>query len=941
MIRIFLCLFFCIFLLSAKSQTVDFTYANSTSSTVLCSPVTINFTPVCTGNPIGFTWYLGNGLTSNSAIPSIPFTTGSYSVKLVAVFQNVALEITKTIIVNPSITAGLLANKKYICKPDSILFTSSTNAINPTYVYNFGDGNLPITNNSSTITHYFANYGIYDTKVKITSANGCSDSAMQQVEVKKFRINAEINPDKGCAPITCVFSCSAAIPTTSTVAAYAWNFGDASPIATTTNNTIPHTYLDSGSYFPTILITTQEGCTNTLEYPKITFGKSPMIQTAYPKKLSYCGNETAEFIVKSNFANEYKWEFGDGTSSIFTDTTASHKYNSLGVKTVKVTPLFNGCAGTPVSFNITIKGVIARFNYKNTCIAKKTFTFTNISLGNAFTSKWDFGDNSPNVFTSSPTHTFPPAGFFITTLFVFDNATGCGDTLQTSIFTANPTLVNPDTFLCRNASTTFTILNNYNSSPGIYWKVLGFPSTAGGEPYSIKADNFGTFDTHFAILNNGFQYCPDTLTLDKTISVRGPSVSYNTASSFCTNNNFIINNTSTPYSTNDTIKNWNWTFGIPGLVDTKYQPTPFIFSAEGTYTIRLIAKDKNGCVDSLATSILVKESPFLRIFPRSQTICEGKTITLTAYHTDNLVWTPASIFTCATCDTTIATPLLSTKIYAIASNAVGCTLKDSCIVTVYNPFTAIANTKTFSACINDTVRITGIEPTNKKIEWTPNFGLSSSTVFNPLIKMVKDTTYTALLTDSIGCYTSTIDVKAKLNPPASVNAGPDRILSYDTPFTIDAVYSTDVNNILWSPVGNLNCTNCPKPMGIANVSQTFIVKVSNSNNCTNKDTVSIFVECAYANLFMASAFSPSTTGVIKYYYPQTRGIKKINRFSIYNRFGQIVYDIKNVLPNVRNYGWDGKYQGEKLAQDGYVYVLEATCELGETLNKKGSFLLLK
>jgi PKD repeat protein len=935
-----------ILIFSALSQTVDFTFINSNGSNGYCSPSTINFTPVCTGNPIGFSWYFGNGQTSNSAIPSITYTTGSYTVKLVALFQNQALEITKTIVVNPSITAGLSANKNYICKPDSINFNCTTNAASPSFLFNFGDGTNSVTTNNSGITHYYPAYGNFVAGVKVTSINGCVDTASYTITVKKPVINASVTPNTGgCVPITANFLSSVIIPPTSTVLNYAWNFGDGSAIFNSTTSNTSHPFLDSGTYNPSLVITTVEGCTDTLNLQQIKFGKPPTLITAYPKQLVYCANETAIFIAKANFANEYKWDFGDGTGFGYSsDTSISHRYYSLGPKIVKVIPIYNGCPGLPLSFTINIIGVIANFNYTNTCSAKKTFSFTNFSVGTQNVYSWSFGDLSPVSAVPNPTHTFPPVGIFNTRLTVVDNISGCRDSMEVPIFTANPTLVNTDTFLCRNATTTFTLLNNY-SNPYVEntWSTVGLqtyppPST---NSLTINASLLGNFTTHMVSISNGGGYCKDTVKLNKLISVRGPVLSYNTSTSACTNNNFIINNTSIPFATTDTINSWKWTFGIGNLVDNAYQPAPFIFPLEGTYTIRLVAKDKKGCADTLDKQILVKESPFLRIFPRSDVICQGKTIQLTAYHTDTLLWTPSSLVSCNTCDTTIATPITTTTIYAMASNAVGCSLKDSITITVFTPFTAPTNANTFFACLNDTVKITGVLPLNKKITWSPSFGLSNVNSYNPIATVYGDTTYTALLTDSLNCYSSTTIVKVKPFPLATVNAGPDKILAYNSPFTITPTYGAGVNSYLWTPIGNLDCTTCPNPSGLADKSQTFIINVATPNNCKAKDTISVFVECAYANLYMASAFNPSNSNVNKYYYPQTRGIKKINKFIIYNRFGQMVYGLQNKSPNVQSLGWDGKYKGILQNPAGFVYFLEATCELGEVITKNGTFLLIR
>jgi hypothetical protein len=946
MFKIYTLLFLSIFWYNTKGQTVDFTYVNSNGSSAFCSPATISFTPITTGNLVGLTWYFGNNQISNSAIPVISFNTGSYPVKLVAVFQNVALEITKTIIISLPVTATLNANPTDLCKFDSVTFNCITTATNASFLYDFRDGSAPITSTSTSLAHYYSSFGTFNAKVIVTNGGGCSDSAIKQITVKKITLSGFPTTNGGCAPLSTTLTCNTVIPTGSSVTNFNWTFGD---LMSNPNggSTITHTYLDSGSFYPSVIVTTIEGCKDTFAYPLIKVGKTPTMINAYPDKLVYCGSESPKFVGTSDFANEYKWEFGEPNSNpvTITDTSIIHKYTTLGPKIVKVTPYFNGCAGIPRTFTINIIGVIANYNYSNTCTQKKKFTFTNltqVSPGSMANYIWDFGDNTALVYSTNPVHTYPQVGTFYTMLKAIDNVTGCRDSITFPIYTANPSLVNPDTFVCRNGQTTFTILNNYSTNVAIQIDALGQTLfLGGGNSQLFNPTTFGNFNTQIAIVDVGQQYCKDTLTLTKLISVRGPILSYNYGTSFCTNNKFIINNTSYPYAASDTIKNWRWTFGIAGLIDTNYQPTPFIYSAEGTYQIILSVKDKKGCVDTLSKTILVKESPFLRIFPRTQTICQGATITMTAYHTDTLVWAPANLVACATCDTTVASPIVSTNIYAIASNAVGCSLRDSSIIKVYNPFTATATPNTFFACKNDTVGINGILPLGKKILWSTNFGINNTTTYTPLATVVVDTTYAVLLTDSANCYNSTVNVNVKLNPPATVNAGPDRTLSYNSVYTISPTYGAAVTNYEWLPVGNLNCTNCANPMGLADVPRTYVIKASTAKKCEAKDTINIFIECAYANLFMASAFSPTNASVNKYYFPQTRGIKKINRFSIYNRYGEIVYEAKNATPNVRGAGWDGKYKGILQESAGFVYVLEAVCEQGEFLNKQGTFLLVR
>ena len=945
--KIFTLLLFVLISIVAKGQTVDFTYINSNGTNGYCSPAIINFTPITTGSLVGLTWYFGNGETSNSAIPSIVYNTGTYQVKLVAVFQNVALEVIKTIVVNPSITASLVGSAAFLCKPDTVRFTCNTNATGATYIYNFNDGTPSVTSSSNSITHSYTSFGIYAASVQVTSADGCVATSIFNVEVKRVLINAAPLPDEGgCVPITRNFSATVITPPGDAVASYTWGYGVAGlpPNVTTANNSF-YTYTDSGTYTPTLLVTTTNGCTNTYTYPSISFGKPPTLITASANKPVYCVKETGNFIATSNFANAYKWEFGDGVIITIPDTFTTYQYFTVGPKIVKVTPIFNGCPGTPISFVINVVGVLANFTYLNTCSDKKTFRFTNFSTGNITSNTWSFGDGSPNTTQINPTHTYPPVGTFNTQLLVVDAVSGCRDSLQIPIYTANPSLANPANFVCRKDSTTFTILNNY-ANPGLVatYTTLGTtsPPVTFANSLTVVANTFGNFNTHRVVLDNGGSYCKDTLPLNKLISVRGPILNFSTNAFACTNNKFTITNNSTPFAATDIINDWKWTFDIPGIIDIQQQPTPFIFPGEGTYNITLVAKDINGCKDTLVSPILVKESPFLRIFPREKTICAGTPVTLTAYYTDVLQWMPTNLVACAVCDTTIASVNTTSKIFAMASNAQGCSLLDSTLITVAEPFSARAiPTNTFFACKGDTVSIRGILPADKRILWSPTTGLNNPNSYTPFTTVTRDTTsYTALLTDSLNCFSSSITVKVQEHPPALVNAGPNRILAYNSPFTIRPTYSPDIISYNWQPAGNLTCTNCPNPTGIADALQTFIIAVRNAN-CAAKDTITVAVECAFANIYMASAFNPTSTGIKKYYYPQTRGIKKINKFTIYNRYGQIVYNVQNAAPNVRALGWEGRYNLVNQNSEGFVYTLEATCELGEILTTKGTFLLVR
>ncbi len=926
--------------LSAQSQTADFNF--SSSNKLYCNPSVIQFTQACSGTPKGFAWNFGNGTSSNQANPLITFpNAGTFKVRLIAIYEQYAVDVTKTIVINPSITASINYDRGYICKPGVINFTGSSSGNIGFYIWDFGDGSGSVTTSSKNITHNYLNFGDYAITLKATDVSGCFASANTSVKVHKTVISGTVSPISGCIPVDVSFAATADIPVNSTVANYAWNFNDGSPIVSTATNSTIHTYKATGKYSPSVIITTNEGCTNSYIFDSIAFGTPPVNLIAYAAKTTICGSESAVLFSKAPKANSYYWDFGDGTKAKVNDTITQHKFGTLGIKNITVTPSFNECKGASTSFQINVIGVIANYTYANTCSDKKTFSFTNNSQGNQSTISWNFGDGSPVVNSSNVTHTFPSSGSFVTSLAITDNVTGCSDLYSETIYTANPEMVNPDFAICKNSKTNYSILNNYANPSALYtWDVLGNKVGPVNSPsISPVGNTFGYFND-MVVIDNGPQYCSDTSKLQHTILVRGPIINFNAPDTICFNSPYNVQNISKPFIPADIIRLWNWNFGSPGANDINYQPQPYKFNNAGQFNIKLIGIDKNGCKDSIVKNVTVKPSPFLLAVPSFDTLCYGQTAELIAFHNDPITWSPANLVSCNNCDTVIANPTATTIFYVTATNNLSCSTTDSVSLKVYTPFTATPAPADEYICPNDIIRL-NIFPTDKKILWSPSTQLSTSDKYGPKASPLQTTTYTATLTDSAGCFTSSADIVVHVKRGATVDAGPDKTYPYNSNFTFTPAYSNNISLYTWTPANFLSCGNCAIPDGVATVTTKYLIQVVSDSGCVAKDSVNIFVECKNANILMPNAFTPNSDGRNDFYFPLTRGIKTILKFSIYNRNGTLVYEAKNFPPNNKSFGWNGQLKYTDQSTAVFVYYIEALCDVGEKLYSKGSVVLIR
>src|SRR6478752_4514303 len=177
-----------LFVTGAKAQTVDFNY--STASGSFCSPQTVTFIQNCTPAPTSLIWDFGNGQSGGSATHNITYTApGTFIVKLTAVYPNDAITTTKTIVINPTPTISLTADRNYICQPGNVVFTATGSPTLANYEWNFGDGSPVTTTGSNSTTHAYSSYGLFTTTVKGITGAGCTATASYNINVAKFPIS--------------------------------------------------------------------------------------------------------------------------------------------------------------------------------------------------------------------------------------------------------------------------------------------------------------------------------------------------------------------------------------------------------------------------------------------------------------------------------------------------------------------------------------------------------------------------------------------------------------------------------------------------------------------------------------------------------------------------------------------------------------------------------
>jgi len=201
--------------------------------------------------------------------------------------------------------------------------------------------------------------------------------------------------------------------------------------------------------------------------------------------------------------------------------------------------------------------------------------------------------------------------------------------------------------------------------------------------------------------------------------------------------------------------------------------------------------------------------------------------------------------------------------------------------------------------------------------------------------------YTVYVRDDNGCVTEFVQ---NVYEPAEilVDTGPDIEIVLGDSVQLDAVTNHSGPVVwTWNTGEYLSCTDCADPWVYPLETVTYGVMVVDSNGCTASDDVAIIVN-KERNVFIPNTFTPNGDGVndILHVFGDP-SVSNINIFTIYDRWGESLFTVENVMPNDPTFGWDGQFKGKEMNSAVFVYYAEVSFIDGEEKVLKGSVTLLR
>ncbi len=554
-----------------------------------------------------------------------------------------------------------------------------------------------------------------------------------------------------------------------------------------------------------------------------------------------------------------------------------------------------------------------------------TVDFTNRSGSNIQTYYWDFGDNNTST-QPAPSHTYADTGVYILKL-VVNRGLLCSDS------TTAPVKVYPG-FIpdfdglgqCKNIPVQFNdrTFARYGD-PSVWSWHFGDPTSGSNDssqqqnPTHIYASP-GTYTiTMFVQSSKG---CSGTIS--KTIDILSqPPLSVVGDTLICNIDTLQLN----------AIGSGTFLWSPNYMINNVNIANPLV-SPDVTTTYSVQLTDAFGCQGSKPVTVKVVDH-VTQFGGPDTTICKTDAVVLQlAGDALHYVWTenPAgNTLNNPTLKNPTAIPLVTTT-YHVVGNIGKCIAENDIKVTPI-PYPAANAGPDTSICFGNSAQLNASG--GSIYSWSPAAFLTAINIPNPMsVKPTAGVRYIVTVRDVLGCPKPVKDTMFVFVAKIKAYAGPsDTSVVLGQPLQLGATGSI---NYSWTATTWLDDPLIHNPISLPQNDITYTVRVSNNFGCYDDASIRVHVFKIKPDLLVPNAFTPNGDGTNDIFKPIPIGMKSVDIFRVYNRWGQMLYSGSG-----NEAGWDGTFGGKKQETATYVWYAEAVDYLNNKIAKKGTVILIR
>ncbi len=383
---------------------------------------------------------------------------------------------------------------------------------------------------------------------------------------------------------------------------------------------------------------------------------------------------------------------------------------------------------------------------------------------------------------------------------------------------------------------------------------------------------------------------------------------------------------------------YQWDFGdnaaTPAGNKSNEMNPQHLYTAPGSYTVILTARNPAGCESTSSKTITVSGPPNAAFELATATLCTDAPATIRNLSTISGTGAITRIevyfdalnapndklsFNNPTNGQEISfsypamsgLPSRPVSIRLVAYSGTTCSSEKTAIYTLY------AAPKLFftdlpALCVKDQPVALGATVSNG-VTGTDSYsgnGITQAGFFDPQLAGPGTHLVTYHFRSFAGCESST-SIQVEVRPEIKIS-GDYTFTFSQAPVKLALVYEGSPTSYTWLPANGLSDPGSPYPFASPAVTTTYIVTASNGI-CEQSQQITVNVA---PELEISNSFTPNNDGINDYFTIKNLDAWPGATVSIFNRYGTLVYESR------RQYNpWDGRYNGREMPAGVYYYVI--------------------
>ncbi|MCF8277675.1 MAG: PKD domain-containing protein [Flavobacteriales bacterium] len=295
-----------------------------------------------------------------------------------------------------------------------------------------------------------------------------------------------------------------------------------------------------------------------------------------------------------------------------------------------------------------------------------------------------------------------------------------------------------------------------------------------------------------------------------------------------------INFTDASLTSSGNITNYTWDFG-DGTTGSG-APVSHTYSSAGNFNVNLSITTE-GCSQDTVIPITIDPTPVVNLGP-DLSICDGQTVQLNSPNTlgsGTYSWSPTTALSSASAPSPTSSTVSNINYNLTFTSSNGCSGSDN-VQVIVNPL-PVANAgqdQTMCEGVPVTLQASG----GVSYNWLPAASLSNAAISNPSASPITSTTYTVTVTDANNC-SNTDNVDITVEPAPILDAGQNQNVCEGDVVQLNAV---GTGSFSWSPPTALSNTLIANPSASPSVTTTYLVTLTDANNCSSVDSIVVDVD---------------------------------------------------------------------------------------------------